>query len=173
MKRTLLLAIILCTCLSGMAVEITYVDFPKTSVIAMRIDDYAKMGEAFGKLAGWAGPKGLIGPNTLFLTIYHANLVQIPENPPRIDAAITANIDYSPSKEMVLAEIGGGKYAKYVYKGPYDKLGQAWHDLLTEVMKSKDYTTADKPSFEVYLNKPGQVKPEELVTEIYLPVEPK
>ena len=171
--RNLIIAVILSFSVTAMAVVVSYVDYPKTSVITIRIDDYSKMGEAFGKLAGWAGPKGLIGPNTKFLSIYHANLVQIPENPPRIDAAITANIDYSPSKEIVLGEVGGGKYARYIYTGPYDKLGQAWHDLLDEVMKNKDYTTADKPSFEIYLNKPGQVKPEELVTEIYLPVEPK
>jgi AraC family transcriptional regulator len=171
--RTLMIAIILLASTTALAVEVSYVDFPKTPVITIRIDDYTKMGEAFGKLAGWAGPRGLIGPNTMFLSIYHANLVQIPENPPRIDAAITANIDYSPSKEMVLGEIGGCKYAKYIYTGPYDKLGEAWHDLLSEVMKNTVYAPADQPSFEVYKNEPGRVKPEELVTEIYLPVEPK
>lgn len=168
-----MIAIFLFTSMTAMAVEVSYVDFPETTVITIRIDDYTKMGEAFGKLASWAGPKGLMGPNTMFLSIYHANLVQIPENPPRMDAAITANIDYSPSKEIVLGEIGGGKYAKYIYTGPYDRLGEAWHDLLAEVMKNTVYASADKPSFEIYKNNPGQVKPEELVTEIYLPVEPK
>ena len=157
----------------GAAIEVTYVDFPKTQVAAIRIEDYTKMGEAFGKLGSWAGPQGLLSSKTLWLSIYHANMFTIPEKPTPVDCAITVAGTVKPGEGMTLQEIGGSKYAKYVYKRPYDKLNQAWHDVLNEVMKSKEYTTADKPSLEVYINHPGQAKPEDLVTEIYLPVEPK
>jgi AraC family transcriptional regulator len=124
-------------------------------------------------LCGWAGPQGLLGPKTWVLSIYHANLFTIPEVPTPVDCAITVEGEVKPAEGMTVQEIGGGKYAKYTYQGPYNKLDKAWHDVLAEVGKSTAYTTADKPSLEVYLNDPSQVKPEELITEIYLPVEPK
>jgi len=173
MKRFLILLAILVVVAISTAMEVAYMDFPKTQAVTIRVDDYAKMGEAFGKLGWWAGPQGLIGPKTLWLSIYHANMITIPEKPTPIDAAITVEGDVKPGEGMILQDIGGGKYAKYVYKGPYDKIHEAWRAVINEIEKSKIYKSADKPSLLVYLNRPGQVKPEDLVTEIYLPVEPK
>jgi AraC family transcriptional regulator len=173
MKKYLILAMVLATFAAASAIEVTYVDLPKMQAVAIRVVDYTGMGEAFGKLGSWAGPQGLLSSKTWFLSIYHANMFTIPEKPTPMDCAITVEGNVKPGEGMTLQEIGGSKYAKYTYKGAYSGLGKAWHDLLTEVMKNPAYTTADKPSLEVYLNHPGQVKPEELVTEFYLPVEPK
>ena len=173
MKKIVILFFLLTMAATALAIEVSYVDLPKMQAVCIRVDDYTKMSEAFGKLGYWAGPQGLLNAKTWFLSIYHANMFTIPEKPTPVDCAITVEGNVKPGEGMTLQEIGGGKYVKYTYKGAYDKLDKAWHDVLDEVMKSTEWTTADKPSLEVYVNHPGQVKPEELVTEIYLPVEPK
>jgi AraC family transcriptional regulator len=173
MRRIIFLAMAMAAVITATATEVTYVDLPKMQAVCIRVDDFTKMNEAFGKLCGWAGPQGLLGAKTWVLSIYHANMFTIPEKPTPMDCAITVEGKVKPGEGMTVQEIGGGKYAKYTYTGPYNKLDKAWHELLDEVMKSTQYTTADKPSLEVYLNDPGHVKPEELITEIYLPVEPK
>jgi AraC family transcriptional regulator len=173
MRRIFLLATVLAAIIAANALEVTYVDLPKMQAVCIRVDDYTEMGEAFGRLGSWAGPQGLLSAKTWFLSIYHANMFTIPEKPTPVDCAITVEGNIKPVEGMTVQDIGGGKYAKYIYTGTYDKLGEAWQDLLSEVMKNTVYAPADKPSLEVYLNKPGQAKPEELVTEIYLPVEPK
>ena len=173
MSKVIILTTIFITFCTASAAEITYVDFPKTKLVCIRTTDYTKMGEILGKVAGWAGPQGLMGPNTKFISVYYTNMFYIPETTPPVDVGINVSGDIKPGEGMTIVEIGGGKYAKYVHKGPYDQLKSAWRTVMDEIKNSKTYSNADKPSFEIYLNEPGKTKPEDLITEIYMPVEAK
>jgi AraC family transcriptional regulator len=66
------------------------------------------------------------------------------------------------------------KYASVataVHKGPYAKAGETIQRLM-DWAKAKGYAIAG-PTMERYLNNPMQVKPEELRTEIWIPVKRK
>ena len=72
---------------------------------------------------------------------------------------------------IVTRELPAGKAAYFVHVGPYEKLS-ATYDKAKEVLKGKQLT--DKGiSWEFYVNDPSTVKPDEIKTEIYLPVEEK
>ena len=58
--------------------------------------------------------------------------------------------------------------AAATHVGPYQKIGETMEKLMTWVV-TQGYT-AEVPLLERYLNSPMQVKPQELLTEIWIPV---
>jgi AraC family transcriptional regulator len=57
-----------------------------------------------------------------------------------------------------------------VHVGPYDGLGDAWSRLMGEWIPANHLHMRRGESYEVYLNNPMNAKPEELKTELCVPV---
>jgi effector-binding domain-containing protein len=74
-----------------------------------------------------------------------------------------------PEKEQIKnTEIPGGKLARCLYTGPYNKIEPAY-TALTEFVEENGYE-ATGVAYEFYLNGPGEVAPEELLTQIVFPL---
>lgn len=67
-------------------------------------------------------------------------------------------------------QLAGGKTAVLTYKGPYSGISAAYQSLFGNWLPSSGEEPADSPCFEIYLNNPREVAPEELLTEICLPL---
>jgi effector-binding domain-containing protein len=65
-------------------------------------------------------------------------------------------------------KLPGGRAVVTVHVGPYDKIGDAYNQL-TAYVKEQGLET-ESFCYELYLNDPGETKPEDLKTEIYFPV---
>lgn len=81
-----------------------------------------------------------------------------------------------PDKSEVKEPLKKGEYkfskiAHYVYTGPYDKVGDTYMMIFKQIAE-KGYVPAG-PVMENYLNDPSNTKPEELRTEIIIPVAKK
>ncbi len=62
--------------------------------------------------------------------------------------------------------------ARLRYKGPYaDGMKSAYRWLLGVWLPNSGYEAADAPIFEAYLNSPPETPPNDLVTDIHLPLE--
>lgn len=59
---------------------------------------------------------------------------------------------------------------KTVHVGDYVHLGNAWALLMGEARHRKLKTHRSQAPFEVYLNDPNETAPDELITELYLPL---
>jgi len=66
--------------------------------------------------------------------------------------------------------ISSGSHAVLTYKGPYDTIKTAYDHLFGHWLPQSGREPADAPCYELYLNNPMQTKPEDLLTEIYLPL---
>lgn len=66
------------------------------------------------------------------------------------------------------SEIPGGAFASCIHVGPYEQLGAA-HAALNQWMRKNGYSSAGV-SYEFYLNDPQSTPPEELETEIVIPL---
>jgi AraC family transcriptional regulator len=64
----------------------------------------------------------------------------------------------------------GGKCAVLTYKGPYPGISNAYQSLFGDWLPKSGQEPGDGPCYELYLNDPKQVRPEELLTEICLPL---
>lgn len=70
-------------------------------------------------------------------------------------------------EEVVMA---GGDYAVLTYKGPYEGIKIAYDHLFGRWLPDSGREPAEAPCSEHYLNDPRQTKPEDLLTEIHLPL---
>ena len=70
--------------------------------------------------------------------------------------------------DITCYELPGGKMAKIVHKGPYEKCAPAYKKLFEWI--AENHKKVAGPTREVYLNDPKQVPPDEIVTEIYAPI---
>jgi effector-binding domain-containing protein len=65
-------------------------------------------------------------------------------------------------------KIPGGKMAKVVHRGPYEKVGETYGRLFEWM--GRNGKAPRGPFREIYLNDPTKVPPEEILTEINVPI---
>lgn len=91
----------------------------------------------------------------------------------RYDAAISwgkDEVDLLKREGFDTKEIVGGDYAMVTYKGPYAEILDSWMGLYAWC-EEHGLKLRDQPAFERYLNSPEDVRKEELLTEIYIPID--
>lgn len=155
--------------LKTMNVQIKKIE-PIRVAFVRHVGPYIQCEKAWGKLCGWAGPKGLIGPGTRFLGISHDDPAVTPPEKIRYDACITVNDRVQPEGEIGVQVIAGGDYAVVLHRGPYENLEKTYARIMGEWLPRSGREAAPDPCFEVYLNSPHETAPEDLMTEIHLPL---
>jgi AraC family transcriptional regulator len=68
-------------------------------------------------------------------------------------------------------EAGGGLHAVLTYKGPYSAMQPAYDWLFGVWLPKSGHIPRDTPCLEINLNTPDTTPPQELLTEICLPLE--
>lgn len=127
--------------------------------------------QAWQRLCAWAGPRGLFGPTTLCLGICHDDPEVTPPDKIRYDAAMTISRPVTPEGDIGVQEIPAGKYAVATHHGPYEKLGETWGQLCGQWLPRSGRRLRSAPSFEIYRNDPNTTPPQDLVTDLYAPIE--
>ncbi len=152
-----------------MEVEVKQVE-PKHVAFMRHVGPYDQCGPTWDSLCAWAGPKGLLGPNTVFLGICHDDPDVTPAEKIRYDACVTVGGQVEAEGQVGIQDVHGGEYAVTTYKGPYTGIFNAYNELVGQWLPRNGREPADKPCYEVYLNDPKSTPPAELLTEIYLPL---
>jgi AraC family transcriptional regulator len=143
-----------------------------------KVGDYTKVvGEAWESIMSFAYPqkikfkKNLMGKDAQMFGIGHDDPSITPKNELRYDACISYDDkSVKPRGEIGVKTIEGGRYVKYLHKGAYEELKESYQKVMDWIIEN-NYTIANKPPFEKYLNRdPRRTKPENLKTEIYIPV---
>lgn len=125
---------------------------------------------AWNMLCGWAGPKSLIGPKTLFIGISHDDPgVTVPEDI-RYDAAITVDKEVVPEAPVMAGELPGGEYAVITHQGPHEGLEETYSLIMGQWVPTSGREFRDTPWFEIYRNDPASTPPAQLLTDIHIPL---
>jgi AraC family transcriptional regulator len=134
------------------------------------VGPYDGVGETWSKLFTWAGPRGLLGPHTRIVGVVHDDPEVTPPERIRYDAGLIVNHDVKPAGEIGVQDIGGGEYAVAAHRGPYGGLGETYAKLCGQWLPAAGREPCSGPAFEIYCNSPRETRPEDLVTEIYIPL---
>ena len=137
------------------------------------IGPYTGAGKAWERLTAWAGPAGLLGPDTLCIGIGHDDPRTTPEAELRYDACVPAPEGIEGNGEVAIQTIAGGEYAVALHEGSYDGLAAAYGELCGNWLAGSGRTHRAEPLFEIYLNMAHDTAPEDLRTEIWLPLDPE
>jgi AraC family transcriptional regulator len=125
------------------------------------------MGFAYGQKI--KHKKGLMGKDAMMFGIGH-------DNPDfhslmRYDACISWDDKSVQSVgEISSKTVAGGDYALFLHRGSYSSLPETYKAIGNWIVQNS-IQSGDRPIFEKYLNRdPRRTKPENLKTEIYVPV---
>lgn len=145
---------------------------PMPVLFVRRTGPYGKVaGEAFGVLCQFAGPRGLLGPSSRMIGISHDDPHVTDEAKFRYDACVTVDREVQVEGDVSQKTLAGGKYAVFLHQGSYDGYQHTYDQIFKSWLPGSGEKLREEPCFEIYLNSPDQVKPEDLRTEIWLPLQ--
>jgi AraC family transcriptional regulator len=129
--------------------------------------------KAWAFLQAWAEARGLMASARLALGICHDDPDVTPPARIRFDAALATAVPVEPQGEVGIQEIPGGCYAVATFRGGPEVLDhtEAWTLFLGQWMARSSYRLSVRPSFESYVNDPAVVPSEDVVTELWAPIE--
>ena len=122
---------------------------------------------------GWAGPRGLLGPGMKLLGIVYDDPAITAADKIRYDACLVVTRPVQPEGEFGVQELAGGPYAVATHRGPYETLGKTYQGVYGAWLPKSGYELGNSPAFEQYLNSPQNTKPEDLMTLIHVPLQPR
>ncbi|MBU1041478.1 MAG: AraC family transcriptional regulator [Proteobacteria bacterium] len=125
---------------------------------------------AWGMLCAWAGPKGLLGPETWFIGISHDDPQVTKPEDIRYDAAITRAREVATEPPVEAETLPGGEYAIITHQGPHENLEATYAHIMGQWMPASGRDFRDTPWFEVYRNDPATTPPDQLLTDIHIPL---
>jgi AraC family transcriptional regulator len=156
----------------GRELTVSIRPMPGVNIAFMRhVGPYDRVGETWSKLFAWAGPRGLLGPHTKVVGVVHDDPEVTPPERIRYDAGLIVNRNLQPEGEIGVQEIGGGEYAVAGHRGPYIGLGETYAKLCGQWLPAAGREPRSAPALEFYCNSPQNTSPQDLFTEIYIPLE--
>lgn len=131
-------------------------------------NDYCKSWE---KLWSFVREQNLFHPDIEYICIYHDDPKVTEPDKLRTDVCLTIKGTAMPRGEIGIKSIDGGKYAIFRYQGSYANLGAVYDMIYSRYLPAHGYQLGMSPGYEKYLNSPADTTPENLLTEIYIPIE--
>ncbi|MCD4821853.1 MAG: GyrI-like domain-containing protein [Methanococcoides sp.] len=127
--------------------------------------------ELFGKLCGWAGPKQLFGPDTLFMSAYYDDPGVTPPEELKLDVCMTIDDDVEVDGDIKKQKLPGGKYVvmRAELTGT-EEYGPAWEKIVEWLIQNNLEIDISRASYEIYLNSPEEHPEKHHILDICIPV---
>ncbi|PTX57335.1 AraC family transcriptional regulator [Litoreibacter ponti] len=149
--------------------EVTHHPGARLAAIA-HTGPYLEIGRKFEHVATlfnarnlWPHARGMAG-------LYYDDPAATPEAELRSHAGILVGEDFEMFEEVEEITIPAGKMAVMHYKGSYSGLMAAYQYLYGVWLPESGEEPGDSAPMEVYLNDPKEVAPEELLTDVCVPL---
>lgn len=133
---------------------------------------YTGIGTAFDRLKAWARARGLEGPETRWIALYHDDPSSVAERDLRAEAGITVPEGVEVSEGVTLQMLPATRLAVLTFRGPYAELERAYRWLYRDWLPGSGEEPADQPAREEYLNDCRNLPPAEWLTAVMLPLRP-
>lgn len=139
---------------------------PAKLAFVQHIGPYDKVGDAWNKLMGWAGPRGLLGPRMRYFGLCYSDPDVTPAEKIQYQACLVVGSDVRPEGEIGVQDFDGGEYAVALHKGPYRNIGETYALICGQWLPTSGRKLGSPPSVERYLNDPRSTPEGELLTEV-------
>lgn len=132
--------------------------------------DYMTIGHTFHRLYALLQLRGHPTDARSF-GIYHDDPDAVPTQDLYAQVAIETDRTHSDAP-LVRHSLFGGRYAVMRHQGSYAELEDAYRWFYRDWLLQSPYEIADAPPIEEYLNDVQTTAPENLLTDIYIPIQP-
>lgn len=145
-------------------------DAPRRLAAMPHSGPYPLIGRAFEKLGATVGARGLFGQMGKMVGVYYCSPNDTAAEDLRSHAGFECGPEVAISAPLEEVSLPGGRHAVMTVKGPYSDLPAAYEQLFGQWLAQSGEEAADAAAFEVYLNSPMETAPDDLLTEICLPL---
>lgn len=153
--------------------DVTIRTVPEQSLLCVPHNgSYMGIGKAFETLYGALFSRGIFQPDMRMIGIFLDDPDLVEEGKLRSFACVTAGEAVPADAPLERRVLAGGDYAVLRHQGPYANMGAAYRWLYGTWLPGSGRSIRDEVMFEAYLNNPRDVPPNELLTEICLPLQP-
>jgi len=154
--------------------EITVVDIPEQKVLGIRKrGKYQMIAELLPQLFQYAVSKGAQFMGPPMFVCHEKGVEEVKkadeEGNADVEVAVPVGGEIEGTDEIKYYSLPGGKMARIIHKGPYEACEPTYNKLFTWIEENGKKIVG--PTREVYLNDPREVTQEEILTEIYAPIE--
>jgi AraC family transcriptional regulator len=152
--------------------SVTIEDLPQTRCASIaHVGPYIQIDRAIGRLFGALAAQGLLDQSVRMIGLFLDDPDATPAAALRSKACSPTPAEVALARPIEETILRGGPYARLRYKGPYADMKSAYRWLLGVWLPNSGYEAADAPIFDAYLNSPPETPPNDLVTDIHLPLE--
>jgi AraC family transcriptional regulator len=142
-------------------------------VAALRhLGPYSEVGTTWERLVHQLEQSGFTSWDTRYIGISYDDPDQTPPTQIRYDACVEVDESFAARGDLTIQTIPGGEHAVAVHRGPYRRIGDSYATLMGCWLPRSGRHLNGLPCFQIGLNDPKNTPPEDLLTEIYLPLEP-
>jgi AraC family transcriptional regulator len=132
------------------------------------VGPYNMIGQAFGRLGAIVGPAGLMADaGVQMVAIYHDDPEATPASELRSEAGITVPEDLTLPPALHEVRLPAGRYARMTHVGPYDRLGDAWAQLMGSWLPASGERVGNGTCYEAYRTM-DHARPADLETDLYV-----
>lgn len=131
---------------------------------------YHEIARAFEKLGSTVAARGFYGRFGHMVGVYYDSPSEVKPGDLRSHAGLEAPDDLPIEAPLEEVTLPAGRHAVLTFTGPYAGLQAAYDQLFGIWLAQSGETPGETPVFEVYLNSPMDTAPEDLLTEICLPL---
>lgn len=124
-------------------------------------------GEIIGELTGWIKQKRLRITQPPF-AVYFTSPTEVPPEKMQYEIGIPFQGDTNGDGRVKIKMMPKHKILSAIHKGPYAEIGSMYAEMMQYIIKS-GYEMIGAPR-EAYINTPGEVPDNELLTEVIFPV---
>lgn len=147
--------------------DVRFEKIPATRVAFIRhVGPYDQVGQAWGRLMSWAGPKGMLGPSMRIFGLCYSDPDVTPPDKLQYDACLVVGPNVQPEGDIGVQDVDGGEFAVAVHHGSYSKLGETYGMLCGQWLPASGRQLGPPPCIERYLNNPQFTPEDKLVTEV-------
>lgn len=126
---------------------------------------FAQVSTVFSARGFWPQAQGMIG-------LYYDDPDSTPEAELRAHAGIIVPEDFAVPDALEEIRVPSQRYAVATYTGPYAGLKQCYDWFFGTWLPASGEEAAEAPCMELYMNSPQDTAPPDLVTKIFMPLQP-
>ncbi len=144
-------------------------NFNEMNVARVRhIGPYNEIRPCFERLFGWVG--SINARSGRVFTLSYDDPDTVAADSLRSDACVELSTEATPPPGISLDTLAAGRYAVYTHQGPYDGIPKAYKNLFNVWLPQSGEQMDDRPFMEIYQNSPADTAPEDLLTDLCLPL---
>ena len=153
------------------AIRVDVVTLKPFRVVVKRTEGvYDKLDEVYGNLFEWMAKRGALEAIESIWGVPQQDRRDTPAANFGFDCCLATSAALSAGEGVMLEDLGGGNYLRYLHEGSFDHLDESHDVMFRELLAHPEWQLRDAPILHEYLTDPDETPEADLRTHIYMPV---